>query len=72
LVGVVFARTFVVLSQFLKRNVQDTRLLAVQLQTVIQRLPMGPPCTWFAVIVKSNVQVDPPTDPMLIPPKSVL
>ena len=72
MVGVVFARTFVVLSQFLKRNVQDPRPLVVQLQTVIQRLPMGPPCKWFAAIVKSNVHVDPPADPMLAPPKSVL
>src|SRR6266704_1015551 len=41
LVGVVDARTFVVLSQFLNRNVQEVRLLVAQFQTVTQRLPTG-------------------------------
>jgi len=56
-VGEVLAKTFVLLSQFLNRKVQDTRLLVGQFQTVIQRLPTGFPCTELAATVRSNVQV---------------
>ena len=57
LVAVVDARTFVVLSQFLNRNVHDPRMLVEQLQTVIQALPTGPAVIEFTAVVRSKVQV---------------
>ena len=56
LVVVVVDNTFVLLSQFLNRKVQDPRLLVVQFHTVIQTLPTGFPWVELAVIVMSNVQ----------------
>jgi hypothetical protein len=66
-VAVVLAMTFVVLSQFLKRNEHDPRLLVVQLQTVIQRFPTAP--VELIAVVRSKVQVP---DWIDNPPKSVL
>jgi len=56
-VGVVLAKTFVLLSQFLNRKVQDTRLLVGQFQTVIQTVPTGFPAVELAATVRSNLQV---------------
>jgi len=69
LVGVVDARTFVVLSQFLNRNVQEVRLLVVQFQTVTQRFPTGPPVIEFSPVVTLRVQVP---ESIVALPKSVL
>jgi len=68
-VAVVLAITFVVLSQFLNRKVQPLRLVVVQLQTVIQAFPMGPPLPAFTAAVRSKVQVP---DWMDAPARSVL
>ena len=68
-VELVDARTFVVLSQFLNRNVQEVRLLVPQFQTVTQRFPTGAPATEFIAVVMLRVQVP---DPIVAPPKSVL
>jgi hypothetical protein len=57
LVGVVVAKTFCVVSQFLNRKVQVPRLLVVQLQTVIQTRPTGAPLVVLAVRLRSKVQV---------------
>ena len=66
---VVVPRTFVVLSQFLNRKVHVPRLVVLQFQTVIQRLPNGvaepPPAT----VVMLKVQVP---DGMVTPPRVVL
>jgi len=69
LVGVVDARTFVVLSQFLNRNVQEVRLLVAQFQTVTQRLPTGPPTIEFSPVVTLKLQVP---ESIVALPKSVL
>jgi len=57
LVAEVEAKTFVLLSQFLNRNVQDPRPFVVQFQTVIQTLPIGPPFVVLTEVVRSKVQV---------------
>ena len=69
MVAVVDARTFVVLSQFLNRNVQEARLLVPQLQTVIQRFPTGPPEIEFTATVALKVQAPEAIDAL---PRSVL
>jgi len=69
LVAVVDARTFVVLSQFLNRNVQEVRLLVPQLQTVIQAFPIGPPEIEFTAAVILRVHVP---ESIVALPKSVL
>lgn len=66
---VVVPRTFVVLSQFLNREVQVPRLVVLQFQTVIQRLPIGVPEPPLATVVMLKVQ-DP--DGMVTPPRVVL
>ena len=67
-VGVVDARTFVVLSQFLNRNVQEVRLLVPQFQTVTQRFPTGPPEIEFTAVVMLRVHVP----ESIVAPKSLL
>jgi len=67
-VAVVLAMTFVVLSQFLNRKVQEPRLLVVQLQTVIQAFPTGVPPATLRAAVRSKVQVP---DWIDAPPRSV-
>jgi hypothetical protein len=69
LVGVVDERMFVVLSQFLNRNVQEVRLLVPQLQTVIQTFPTGPPEIEFTAVVMLKVHVP---ESIVALPKSVL
>jgi len=69
LVGVVDARTFVVLSEFLNRNVQEVRLVVAQFQTVTQRLPTGPPTIEFSPVVTLKLQVP---ESIVALPKSVL
>jgi hypothetical protein len=48
---------FVVVSQFLNRNVHVPRLLVVHCQTVIQSLPTGLPVVDPAAKVMSNFQM---------------
>jgi hypothetical protein len=69
LVAVVDARTFVVLSQFLNRNVHEVRLLVPQFQTVIQAFPIGPPEIELSAVVMSRVHVP---ESIVALPKSVL
>jgi hypothetical protein len=69
LVGVVVCKTFVAVSQFLNRKVQDPRLLVAQLQTVIQTRPTGAPFVVLAVMLRLKVQVP---DWIVAPPRSVL
>ena len=69
LVGVVDARTFVTLFQFLNRNVQAVRLLVPQFQTVTQRFPTGPPAIEFSPTVTLKVHVP---ESIVAVPKSVL
>ena len=66
---VVVPRTFVVLSQFLNRKVHVPRLVVLQFQTVIHRLPTGVPVPPLATVVMLKVQVP---DGMVAPPKVAL
>lgn len=69
MVAVVVAKTFVELSQFLKRKAHVPRLLVLQFQTVIQRLPTGAPAAEFNPIVRLKVQVP---EGIVDPPRVVL
>jgi len=67
---VVVPRTFVVLSQFLNRKLHvPGRLVVLQFQTVIHRLPTGVPVPPLATVVMLKVQVP---DGMVAPPKVAL
>jgi len=67
---VVVPRTFVVLSQFLNRKLHAPgRLVVLQFQTVIHRLPTGVPVPPLATVVMLKVQVP---DGMVAPPKVAL
>ena len=66
---VVVPTTFVLLSQFLNREVHVPRLVVLQFQTVIHRFPTGIPEPPLATVVMLKVQ-DP--DGMVTPPRVVL
>lgn len=66
---VVVPRTFVLLSQFLNRKVHVPRLVVLQFQTVIHRLPTGVPEPPVAIVVMLKVQVP---DGIVAPPNVAL
>jgi hypothetical protein len=67
---VVVPRTFVLLSQFLNRKLHvPGRLVVLQFQTVIHKLPTGVPEPPVAIVVMLKVQLP---DGMVAPPRVVL